>query len=166
MHGLIDGCEHVGGVDLVGRRRHVHKVPHVVAEELDLVDRLIRPGVAEFGRSIRRQEKHRHPVRGGLYDGGLSVGDGRSGGRDPCGRGVVSASIPQRGKGRSSLVDVQDHLHVRVPGRRHCERRGSRARSHEKRRHPRSGQFFNQETCPQIRGIRGIERRVRAVGHR
>jgi hypothetical protein len=121
VHGLIGRSEHVGRIDVVGRHRDIGLPPDVVAENFDLINRLVGAGVPQLGWTVGGEEQHRHAIDRSLNHGGLSISDGGAGRSNPPGGATRGSSPPQRREGIAPLVNMQHHMGVRVAGRRNRE---------------------------------------------
>ena len=76
------------------------------AVELDLVDRLARPGLAQLRRSVGGEDDQRDARLAGLVHGRRQLGGGRSGGAGDRHRAAARLGEAEREEAGAALVDV------------------------------------------------------------
>ena len=102
---------------------HVAVPPDRIAVQLLLVDGLVGTAVDEFRRAVGRQEEHRDARLIRLDDRGVEVRRRGPRGTDQRGRSPGSSRPSEREEGCGALVQMREHLHVRVLGERDGQRR-------------------------------------------
>ena len=137
--------EHRAGVL---RNPHLDEPAHEAPEELDLIDRLRRAGVAELGRTVRGRDDQGHARGGGFDHGGEEVrggAPGRAHERDGAARGLGEPEGEESGR---ALVQ------------RHARLDGGAAEGDRERRRARAGADHRLAHAGRM------ERRDEAVGPR
>ena len=132
------------GVLQHGRHGRFEVGPRVAAEELDLIDRLVRPGPAQVWGTVGREQEQGRPRLRCLHHGGEQFG-GRGAARAHHGDGPPQrVGEPEPEEAARALVEVNVHLDPGVASGRQGERCGSRARGHAGVAHPAEHEFVDQ----------------------
>ena len=150
VHGLIRRGEHDRRVDSRIRGGQVELPPHIVSENLYLVDGLIGAGSPQFRGAIRRNEQHRHCVHRRFHHGGHTVCHRRSGGCNPRSGASGGAPVPESAERGTPFVIVHDAL---CPGMgRHGKRQRSApgARCDAEQADAGANQLFNEKIGPYL----------------